>query len=197
MFSLSSLVAQASNDEPTTNRKNPRGDDSGLIDLKALAAEAERQPAAPVLAPVFPFGSPEPAPAPAVETRVEPAPVKSRKGPWLFAAVGAVLVSAVAIGAASARPTAEAMTLGGRMSPHFVAALQRAATPPPSIEPKEPTAPEKTDATTDKKTAPKTSPVVRQTRPIEPKKTEPPKKEPPKLDPNCDLMCQMRKATQK
>ncbi|MDI3283120.1 hypothetical protein [Polyangium sp. 15x6] len=205
MFSLSSLVAQASNDAPTTNRTSGRSDDSGIIDLKALAAAAEAQkPAAPVLphAPIFPFGAPEPAPLPAPEPRAEVVETQSRKGQWAVAAVGAILVSAMAIGAASARPKAEPMTLGGRMSPHFEVAIKRAATPPaPTAEvkattpsTKEATAPEKTKVT--QRTGPNTN--VKST---EPKKTDPVVKEKPKRETLplevCDLMCQMRKATQK
>lgn len=201
MFSLSSLVAKASNDAPTTNRTSAGGDDSGIIDLKALAAEAQ-QSAAPVapVAPIFPFGSPEPSPSPAPAPQAEPVATKSRKGQWLVAAVGAVLVSAMAIGAASARPKAEPMTLGGRVSPHFVAVIQRAKAPPPAppAEVKATPAPEKQAAAPAKaKPVQKASPVVRAKKPVEPKKTEPVKQEPPKLDPSCDLMCQMRKATQR
>jgi hypothetical protein len=203
MFSLSSLVAQSSNETPPTNRKNPRGDDSGLIDLKALAAQVENPPAASALphAPIFPFGAPEPEPAPAPEPRVEPVVTKSRKGPWLVAAVGAVLVSAMAIGAASARPKAEPMTLGEHVSSSFVAALKRATPPPAEVKTaptpeKEATAPEKAKSTQ------KTSPIGRTDRPGEPKKppvkvTEPPPKTKTLPLEVCDLMCQMRKATQK
>lgn len=205
MFSLSSLVAQASNDASTTNRTSARSDDSGIIDLKALAATAAevQKPAEPVLphAPIFPFGAPEPAPPPAPEPRAEVVETQSRKGRWLVAAVGAVLVSAMAIGAASARPKAEPMTLGSRVSPHFEVAIRRAATPPaPPAEVKTPppakeaTAPEKTKVT------PRTGPVTN-AKSTEPKKTEPVVKQPPKRETLplevCDLMCQMRKATQK
>ncbi|MDC3962699.1 hypothetical protein [Polyangium jinanense] len=205
MFSLSSLVAQASNDAPTTNQTSARSDDSGIIDLKALAATAEApKPATPVLphAPIFPFGAPEPAPLPAPEPRAEVVETQSRKGRWAVAAVGAILVSAMAIGAASARPKAEPMTLGGRVSPHFEVALKRAATPPaPPAEvkattpsTKEATASEKTKVT--QRTGPNTN--VKST---EPKKTDPVVKEKTKRETLplevCDLMCQMRKATQK
>ncbi|WP_281333285.1 hypothetical protein [Polyangium sp. 6x1] len=201
-FSLSSLVAQASNDAPTTKQTSAHGDDSGIIDLKALAASAQK-PAEPVLphAPVFPFGAPEPAPAPVPEPRAEVVATQSRKGQWLVAAVGAILVSAMAIGAASARPKAEPMTLGGRVSPHFEVALKRAATLP--AEPAEvKTAPAKEAAAPEKKASPRTSGNTN-VKSTDPKKSNPvvkeeqkPKRETLPLE-VCDLMCQMRKATQK
>ncbi|MDC0743345.1 hypothetical protein [Polyangium mundeleinium] len=204
MFSLSSLVAQASNDAPTTKEPSARGDDSGLIDLKALAAEAQK-PAEPVLphAPIFPFGAPEPAPLPAPEPSAEVVATQARRGPWLVAAVGAILVSAMAIGAASARPKAEPMTLGGRVSPHFEVALKRAATPPaPPAEVKTTTPPAK-EATAPEKTKPsqRTSGNTN-VKSTDPKKTDPVVKDPPPKRETlplevCDLMCQMRKATQK
>ena len=81
-----------------------------------------------------------------------------------------------------------------------LAVIQRAKAPPPAppAEVKATPAPEKQAAAPEKaKPAQKASPVVRVKKPIEPKKTEPVKQEPPKLDPSCDLMCQMRKATQR
>ncbi|HVK69955.1 MAG TPA: hypothetical protein VM694_36125 [Polyangium sp.] len=203
MFSLSSLVAQASNDAPTAKEPSARGDDSGLIDLKALAAEAQK-PAEPVLphAPIFPFGAPEPAPLPAPEPSAEVVATQARRGPWLVAAVGAILVSAMAIGAASARPKAEPMTLGGRVSPHFEVALKRAATlPAPPAEVKTATPPVK-EATAPEKTKPaqRTSGNTN-VKSTDPKKTDPVVKDPSKRETLplevCDLMCQMRKATQK
>jgi hypothetical protein len=210
LISLSSLAAQAVAGQAATRREqSPRNDDSGLIDLKALEAAAQAaenapsMPLAHVHVPIFPFGSPEPAPMVAKEEpAVEMPEKKSRKGRWIAGVVGAALVSAFAIGAASAGPKGTPVMLGARLAPAFEVAAKQANTVE-IARPQEATQPE-VKAPSEKAGEPAARSKVPGTRPnqrTEPKQNEPGKtdtgktKTPPPPAESCDLMCQMRRAT--
>jgi len=214
LFSLEALVAKAEGapapaQSPAKNVK----DESGLIDLKAIEAAAQNAEAAPAMAPllpVFPFGSPEPAPAPVVNTpevseeeEEEPINGKSKKGRWIAASLVAAAISAVAIGVASAGSNVEPLTLNTGFSPAFGEVAKRTSKAIPAPEPVVVATNEKDtskDAAATQKSGVRAKSGPVNPRPADPKpadvKVETPKPPPPPAD-NCDLMCQMRRAASK
>jgi len=210
MFSLGSLVAQASGEtSPRRELILPQGDDSGLIDLKALTEQMnERETAPPVTAhvPVFPFGAPEPPPAPEAAPASVPKPRgKAGKKAWFAAALVAVLASGVAIGA-SARPKVEPLALGQRAAPAFEMAAKQAAAIPVEPPPAVIAAPEKPEPVASKEASSPAPRAITRSRTWQktgksqvdktPKTKVETKTPPPPAEP-CDLMCQMRRATQR
>lgn len=214
LFSLDSLKAQA--EEAASPKSVPSGvakfDDSGLIDLNALEASAQRTDtasAAAIHVPIFPFGAPEvlptapPTTAPVVES-IEPVDFKGgNKKARLFAALslGAVVIAGVAFMAT--RDTTPLSTLSAKLSPAFEEPTKRAASAAKIVAVAE--APKKADAVESAKEAPpiagkRPAQSATQRQPGADKKpADPPpvvetKPKPPPVADNCDLMCQMARA---
>jgi hypothetical protein len=207
---LRELLAQFEGAAPKIKR-TAREDDSGLIDLASLAAQAKESAPAPVLAhaPIFPFGAPEPAPQPvAAPIAQEPskAAATPRKGAWIAAACALVGAAAIAGGvnaATGASGKAQALVTGLAPFAEQGALVARAATPPEPVASKE--KPAEPEAKPNDRTPAHRGPVAsigpnRPRGPVAKNGDEVVKKDPPAKpkDPcNGDLMCAMRRATGK
>lgn len=215
MFSLGALMQKVPGDPGATSR-----DESGLIDIKALAAAAsasskpsEASQTANPLA-IFPFEVPA-APQPAqVVVPVEAAPeLPVRKSRARVALLGAALtaaVIAVVVGTtgalASSAPRATAMS--GLSSSHEVQVALVAASAPkpvePAVDPSQTTATSQPTQTVAKTGDPRgTSPVRPRTAqekdaaPVVKKSDEPKAPTPTRDACNGDLMCAMQRAARK
>lgn len=193
LFSLRDLAKQGA--PPATDAVAPNRDDSGLIDLAALAAmdaaraERPKLDVAPFVGVAL-FDVPEKAPE-----LVPPPPeqARARAPAWRTIALlaGAVMVvaAASAIAVAATRGAGE-----GRLPP--VAALHTATVPasPPPEEPRQTEAPARTEvepahAAATTKPGPAQAPSRRVPRPPGSAVVKP-----SKPAPACDLMCQMQKS---
>lgn len=212
MFSLGALTAQASETGAAKKAGAARGDDSGLIDLAALAAQMEKadaEPKVPAFVPVFPFGAPEPPPAPPapVEAAPEKTPSFRRGGKTWIAAAGALALAVGIAGVAAARSATpgESVALHGRVAPIFELAARATKLPveAPATAPQDEKKPEaiaQNDATTQRTRAQRSTTSTVRTVKDPPDKqlgrsTGPDVKPPPASDPcHGDLMCAMRRA---
>lgn len=210
LFSLHELMERGGGETP-----NPGRDESGLIDIKALAAAAAKEPAKTASPPavhvdIFPFEAPLPAPpviasAPVEAVVAPPAPKTSRRGVLV---AGALLVGAaaaalgIALNSSGAPAVAAADPLGG------VAETARQGTnalPPPAAapSPKEAKSPAPTPLKHENPSRPEPRRTTSTTSPTPttPQPTPTAKKveaKPPATD-SCggDLMCAMRRAAEK
>lgn len=186
----------------------PSRDDSGLIDLRALAAlePPREEPAKLDVAPfagVGLFDVPSPPTAPAAQAAPDPAPARARQRRRTAAIVAAAVtavaaVSAIAIagthrpGDAQLPPVSALHTATVPVSPPPEPAraepAPQADAKPSEVKPAETTAPPPS-ASPRASTAPRRAPKPAGSTVV---KTEPPKAGPP-----CDLMCQMQKSVAK
>jgi hypothetical protein len=214
LFSLGALMAKGEQEAQGAEAR----DESGLIDIKALAAAAAREPAKAAARPpevhvdIFPFEAPLPPPPPVnavapVEAIGElPVQKASRRGLFIMGALiigGAAAAIGILLNPTGAPAIAAAESLG------VIAESARqgtAAIPPPPAAPSQPevkspaptqnpSRPEvRTPRTASQQTstanAPQTTPAVA--------KAETTPAKPPAKDPcGGDLMCAMRRAAEK
>jgi len=211
LFSLGALMAKENEEAPYAGRR----DESGLIDIKALAAAAAKDPSQAKAArppavhvDIFPFEAPLP-PPPAIEAApvdaidALPALKTSRRGVLV---AGALLIGAaaaalgVALSSSGAPPVAAADPLGG------VAETARQGTnalPPPAAapSPKEAKSPAPTPQQNPSRPEPRRTTSTTSPTPTTPQPTPTARKveaKPPATD-ACggDLMCAMRRAAEK
>jgi hypothetical protein len=205
LFSLHALMAKGDGEAPDAARR----DESGLIDIKALAAAAKdpvRTASPPeVHLDIFPFEAPPP-PAPVTEAAPVEAigelPAKTTSRRTLMIA-GALLIgaAAAAIGLTLSAPGTPALAAADNVGAVAEAARQGTAAIPPPAPPSQPEAksvpqnPSRPDARPQPQRIPGTP------TPATPQSTPTAKKvdvKPPVADPcGGDLMCAMRRAAEK
>lgn len=207
LFSLHALMAKGDEEAKSSARR----DESGLIDIKALAAAAAKEPsqtktASPpeVHVDVFPFGAPAAAPpihaVPPVEAIDTPIAQKTSRRGLLIAGALLIGVAAAAIGVTLSAPGTPALAAADNVGVVAENARQgTAAIPPPVAEPAQPEAkspaPPQTQTQTQRaQRTPGPTPTTPQPTPTV-KRAE---TKPPAADPcGGDLMCAMRRAAQK
>jgi hypothetical protein len=203
LFSLHALMAKGDGEAPDAARR----DESGLIDIKALAAAAT-EPARTASPPevhldIFPFEAPPPpvtAIAPVEAIAEPPARTTSRRGLLI---AGALLIgaAAAAIGLTLSAPGTPALTAADNVGTVAEAARQGTAAIPPPAAPSqpEPKNPPQNPSRLDPR--PQRTPGTPSPTPTNPQPTPTAKKvdvKPPVADPcGGDLMCAMRRAAEK
>jgi hypothetical protein len=221
MFSLSALMAQGNAPEKpgdparSTTATSATLDESGLIDLKALAESAGKPSASALMtmdvAP-FPFEMP---PAPpvqslgtgAVDVAPEVAPSPKKRGVFVVVgvAVAVLLAAGAAFGAASLNqgPVLSAQVDLAQVTQHATSA---AASIPPPVAAEPTTSAKAVDPGATKTAAQKSTTRTTQTRTSPTPQTPVPNGDKPATTPNsgqtgtkssgppCDLMCQMQRA---
>jgi len=203
LFSLHALMAKGDGEAPDARR-----DESGLIDIKALAAAAAKEPARTASPPevhldIFPFEAPPPPVTEAAPVEAElPARTTSRRG--LLIAGGLLIgAAAAAIGLTLSAPGTPALAAADNVGAVAEAARQGTAALPPPAAPSQPEAksvpqnPSRPDA----RPQPQRIPGTPSPTPTTPQPTPTVKKveaKPPVADPcGGDLMCAMRRAAEK
>jgi hypothetical protein len=207
LFSLHALMAKGDGEAPDAARR----DESGLIDIKALAAAAKEPSQARTASPpevhldIFPFEAPPPPPPVTEAAPVEaelPARTTSRRG--LLIAGGLLIgAAAAAIGLTLSAPGTPALAAADNVGAVAEAARQGTAALPPPAAPSQPEAksvpqnPSRPDA----RPQPQGIPGTPSPTPTTPQPTPTVKKveaKPPVADPcGGDLMCAMRRAAEK
>lgn len=210
IFALDKLMADAAPSSSPSG--SAQGEDSGLIDLKALSSGLSAPAPSPLLGPwdaggVFPLGQPalDPAPIPVAAPSSAPAARTTR---WLTGALGAAVVVLAAVTVFlvvrdTARPPASTAVAASSMAPELTtAAADRAGTATP-VARAQPSAEPTVTTTATSTVAPAPTAVAMGRPPTRghssptPTATAPPAKDGsgPKNDCRCpkdDLMCFMR-----